>query len=362
MANQGIGAMEQWWRMNKARNFSEVRQAISTQGLPMFNIVYADRYDTIFYVSGGRMPFRDTAYDWKRTLPGNTSRTLWREWHPLRDLPQYINPRSGYLYNTNHSPFLATAPADNLAPSTVDRTSGYEDYHNNRSARFAELIGTTGTLDYAKFKQIKYDGHYPTLFHFPVNLEALDKVDAGSDSTLSTVMLDYRNWDRNADAGSKGAAVFKLIYQYFTDELKMRSGTATLDQCLNAFRHARDHQTRYFGHTGVTLGELQQLTRGDQRLPSWGLPDVLTSIYTEPAENGRMKDAAGESYIELVRFPKDRLPLIESINCYGASHDPTSPHYTDQMERFMQQQLKEMTLDKQKVLREAERTYHPGNP
>jgi acyl-homoserine-lactone acylase len=287
---------------------------------------------------------------------------LWTQHHPLGDLPQYVNPRSGYLYNTNHSPFLATATADNLEPSSVDPTSGYETFHNNRSARFAELIGSTGTLDYTTFKRIKNDGHYPASFHFPVNLDALENVEAGPDSTLATVIRDYRDWDRNTGVGSKGAAVFSLLYRYFADELKMRSGTATSGQCLDAFRYARDHEVKYFGRTGITLGDLQQLTRGDRSLPIWGLPDVITSIYTEKGEQGKFKAAAGESYIELVRFPKAGLPLIETVNCYGASHDPASQHHTDQMELFRQQQLKPMTLDKAKILQEAERTYHPGNP
>jgi acyl-homoserine-lactone acylase len=359
MANQGIGGMEQWWRMNKARNFSEFYGAISAQGLPMFNIVYADRYDTIFYISGGRMPIRDTAYDWKGTLPGNTSRTVWKGWHPIGDLPQYVNPRSGYLYNTNHSPFLATAVSDNHAPSSADPTSGYETLHNNRSARFAELIDTSGTIDYDAFKHMKYDNRFPTRFHFPLDVNSLELVNANTDTALAAVVRDYREWDRRADAGSRGAAVFKLIFMYFTEELHMSSGTASADQSAAAFRYAKDHELKYFDHTGISLGELQQLERGGRSLPSWGLPDVLTAIYTDHGANGRQKDAAGESYIEMVRFPKNGLPLIESVNCYGASNDPSSSHYTDQMDLFIRQQLKPMTLDKEKVLREAEKIYHP---
>lgn len=76
----------------------------------MFNIMYADRYDTIFYISNGKIPVRnsDPKYNWKSTIPGNTAATLWTTFKPVQQLPQYVNPPSGYLYNTNHSPFLAT--------------------------------------------------------------------------------------------------------------------------------------------------------------------------------------------------------------------------------------------------------------
>lgn len=98
--------MEQWYRMNKAANFTEFYKALSMASLPMFNIVYADRYDTIFYISNAKLPIRnpDPFYNWESILPGNTSATLWTRFKSVKVLPQYINPGSGYLYNTNHSP------------------------------------------------------------------------------------------------------------------------------------------------------------------------------------------------------------------------------------------------------------------
>jgi acyl-homoserine-lactone acylase len=61
----------------------------------------------------------------------------------------------------------------------------------------------------------------------------------------------------------------------------------------------------------------------------------------------------------LVRYPKTGLPIIESINTFGASQQPGSAHYKDQMLLFQNQQTKHMTLDKNEVLKNAERVYHP---
>ena len=43
-------------------------------------------------------------------------------------------------------------------------------------------------------------------------------------------------------------------------------------------------------------------------------------------------------------------------------HHPiiNSPHYTDQMEMFVNKQTKTMTLDKEKVLKDALVVYYPG--
>ena len=102
-ATMDIKALEEWYRMNKAKNFSEFYSALSMTSLPMFNIMYADRYDTIFYISNGKIPVRnsDPKYNWKSTIPGNTAATLWTTFKPVQQLPQYVNPPSGYLYNTN---------------------------------------------------------------------------------------------------------------------------------------------------------------------------------------------------------------------------------------------------------------------
>lgn len=135
-----IRALEQWYRMNKAKNFSEFKKALSMLAIPGYNIVYADRYDTIFHISNGKIPIRNQSYEWKNTLPGNTSKTLWTEFHSFDDLPQVLNPSSGYVFNSNHSPFNSTAPADNLQPKAYDPTMGFETNDNNRSLRFMELI------------------------------------------------------------------------------------------------------------------------------------------------------------------------------------------------------------------------------
>jgi acyl-homoserine-lactone acylase len=118
-ANMEIAALEQWYLMNKAKNHTEFYNALKKQSLSMFNIIYADKYDTIFYVNNALVPYRDSTngYQWKTTLPGNTTNTLWTKFKPLESLPQYINPTSGVLFNTNHSSFFASGKNDNLNPS-----------------------------------------------------------------------------------------------------------------------------------------------------------------------------------------------------------------------------------------------------
>ena len=45
-----INAIEQWWRMNKANSFTEFYTALEMKALSGYNIGYADKNDTIFYI------------------------------------------------------------------------------------------------------------------------------------------------------------------------------------------------------------------------------------------------------------------------------------------------------------------------
>ena len=361
-ATMDIKALEEWYRMNKAKNFTEFYKAVSMTSLPMFNIMYADRYDTIFYISNGKMPRRnpDTKYNWKSTVPGNTSATLWTEFKPISELPQYINPSSGYLFNTNHSPFLATDTRNNLDRKKFDITDGYETYHNNRSQRVTELINSN-KVDYTTFKKIKFDLQLPNELKYTYGIDSMLNLSVNDYPVLKDVITNFQGWDRKAVTTSKGAAIFLLVYDYVAKKL---GGTParqlTKSESVETYQYVYDYMMQHFGKTDLVLGDIQKLVRGDDVRPAWGLPDVLAATYTAPYKDGMRKVNSGDAYICFVRYPKDgSLPIIESVNTFGASMHPDSPHYKDQMTMFQNQQTKPMTLDKQQVLKNAKSVYHP---
>ncbi|MBI5858207.1 MAG: penicillin acylase family protein [Sphingobacteriales bacterium] len=357
-----IKALEEWYRMDKAKNFTEFYKAVSMTSLPMFNIMYADRYDTIFYISNGKMPRRnpDTAYHWKSTLPGNTSKTLWTEFKPISELPQYVNPPSGYLFNTNHSPFLATDPNYNLDKNKFDKTDGWETYHNNRSQRVTELINGD-KIDYNRFKQIKFDQQLPQQLRYNYGIDSMLNLKVDEYPVLKDIISTFQSWDRKAIASSKGAAIFIIIYYYLAERLKgVPSRQITKTEAIETYQYVYDYMMKNFGKTNLALGDVEKLVRGDDVRPAWGFPDVLTASFSEPWKNGMRKVTGGDAYICFVRYPKDgSLPKIESVNTFGASMNPASPHFKDQMMMFQNQQTKHMTLDKAEVLRTAEKIYHP---
>jgi acyl-homoserine-lactone acylase len=90
------------------------------------------------------------------------------------------------------------------------------------------------------------------------------------------------------------------------------------------------------------------------------MPDVLAAVMSEPYKGGTRKMNSGDAYINIVKFPRDGgLPHIESINTFGASMHKDSPHFADQRAMYQSQTLKPMTLDKNEVIKKAEKIYHP---
>jgi acyl-homoserine-lactone acylase len=356
-----IRALEQWYRMNKAENYKAFRNALEMEAHPAYNIVYADRFDTIFYISNGRMPFRDPAYNWRKTVPGNTARTLWTQFHSIRDLPQVLNPSSGYVFNTNHSPFLATDSAENLDIINYDPTMGYETHNNNRSLRVVELLDDLPQkISYQDFKKIKYDLQLPSKLVFPVNIDTLFLLEAKDHPQVADVITILKTWDRKAVIDSKGATVFSVIFYWLAEKYKADENFKVLDpeQSVAAYSYAKEYLLKYFGTTSVSFGNYQRLQRGDISLPLPGMPDVLAAMYSTPLENGRVKGTVGECYISLIQFTPDG-PIIESVNAFGASNRKKSVHYDDQMKLFQAQKTKPMSLDENVVFRNAKTVYHP---
>jgi acyl-homoserine-lactone acylase len=356
-AQMDIRGLEQWYRFNKAKNFTEFKSALNMMAIPGYNIVYADKYDTVYYLSNGRIPVRDPKFNWRSTLPGNTSATLWNNIHLLADLPQVLQPKSGFVFNMNHSPFHSTEGPEN--PVNKDPTMGYETLENNRSRRFEELLAGYNKVSFADFKRIKFDRQYPSKFAFGNNIDTLFLLNAAEHPAVADLINNLNSWDKKANAESMGAGTFLLVYKTVAaSPAEYMRRPLTTAQCINILTIIKAEMMKDFGRTNLQLGDIQKLVRGDKELPQPGLPDVLAPVYSVPYKNGMVKATQGDAYVELVRFTKDG-PVIESINTYGASSRKDSPHYTDQMEMYTHQQTKPMTLNKEEIYKKAERIYHP---
>ena len=359
-----IKALEQWWKMGKSKNFSEFYNTLKMTQLPGFNIGYADKYDTIFYMSNGIIPKRAEGYNWKGIVPGDTKKTLWTEYHDIEDLPQVIQPDAGFIYNANHSPFKSTTAEENPKEENFSQRMGYETYDNNRSTRLIELIESYDKVSYEDFKNIKYDNSFPSKFNYNfMDISIIETLKLKTENDSFELLDIIQKWNRKTDIDSQGAGIYGVLYYQlvwnYRDDIQKNNKTVSRETLLSALKDVKRYLIDNFGSIDITLGDFQKLVRGDKELPIWGLPDVITAMSSRPYKDGKHKVTQGESYIGLVRF-NENGPILESIISFGNSDNPDSDHYTDQMEKYSKFQTKKMTFDRDIIYKEAKKIYNPN--
>ncbi len=280
-------------------------------------------------------------------------------------LPQVLNPKSGYVLNTNNSCFTVSGAGDNPDPKNFSPTWGFGTETNNRSIMGHALIGKKEKFDYDEFKCVKYDcGFNDSLYSYALtNTNLMFKLDPKKYPDLADALQVINKWNHQSDVNNKEAslvvsAMYPLIDKIRGAGREYESNTFTEKEYADALREGKKHMLKYFGSLTVPLGDIQKHVRGNVVLPIGGMPEVLAATITQPYKNGMRHTFVGESYIQLVRFSKDSVQ-IETVHAYGASAKPGSPHFTDQMQMFVDKKLKPMTLDRKAIYNNAEAIYHP---
>ena len=358
-AGQGqAGIFEQLYRMNKAANFEEWQAALKIPGLPMFNIGYADRDGNIYYLYNGLIPLRAEGYDWSQYLPGNTSATLWTEYLPFEELPQVLNPASGFIQNCNSTPYHTTTGPENPRPEDYSPTLGIETWLTNRARRALELFGSDPTITEQEFYTYKYDMAYSQEGDMPRYIDLILSAPVPEDPDVQAALDVIRAWDMQADSDSTGTALVIWTLQSLDfpepEEIEPGALAQALVDTVNTFKQAH-------GRVDVPWSAVNRLQRGSLDLGLGGGPDLLHAVTGTQLENGRLQGKQGDSLVILVTWDKDGEVHSRSIHQYGsATLDETSPHYADQAPLFANRRLKPVWLDESEIRAHLEREYRPG--
>lgn len=366
-SNMVIGAPEQWYHMNKAKNLMEFKTALNRQQQPSISTTYADKEGNILFVDNGLFPYRDPNYDWKNVVPGDTSATLWApKFMPMDSVLQVENPPSGYVFHMNGTGFNSTSDADNPKPSDYNPTMGYITKNLPRQLRFKELIAKHDKLSYEEFKTIKYDQkhRFPLYSRNIENWDLIRHLSPEKHPEIAEVIAAFSKWDGNATIQNKQAAIFVLSTLYLSKYRTQRgiadlAGSFEEDVFVEALLYAQKYLLKHFKSLEIELGALQKHVRGDKVMPIGGVSESIATMYTIPWKKGLRQSDLGESFILFATYNKKGLEKIESISCYGASNRADSPHYNDQMDLYLEQKTKVMSLDKEAILKAAKKTYHP---
>ncbi|MCB9431601.1 MAG: acylase [Ardenticatenaceae bacterium] len=363
-----LGLAQQWLRLNKARNFGEWQAAMRDGPLPTFNVGYADREGNIYYLYNARLPLRAEGYDWSQYVPGNTSETLWTEYLPFDQLPQVLNPPSGFVQNSNSSPFQTTLGDGNPDPAAYAASFGIETRMSNRAQRSLSLLGSDLSITEAEFTAYKFDTEYGAGSDVDKMVEWIVAANLPDDNAKAGQAI-LRGWDRRTTLDSRGATLLVLTLYYLNETEGVHLSVDKLigndmgqTAVLAAYQQTIDQLMTQFGTVAVPWGSVNRLQRGGLDLPVGGAPDTLYAVYGErEAENGRLRGIAGDSYVLLVTWDAAGNVHSRSLHQFGsATLDENSPHYADQSPLFVRQQLKPVWLDEAEIRAHLQREYRPG--
>jgi acyl-homoserine-lactone acylase len=353
----GVAQVEAWYRMNRARTLEEWMDALRLQALPMFNCGYADARGNVAYVYNALLPERPAGPDWTADVPGTASDTLWQGYLPFDRLPRVVNPPSGFIMNSNGTPFETTTGEGNPRVA-LPASAGIETHQTNRGLRALELLGGDPHITRDEFDAYKFDVAYSERSAVAGRLRQLLAAPPPDDPGMREALDLLARWDLRADAANPAAALAVLALR--PDDSNSRAPVGT-DVLFTRLGDAADRLRRHFGRLDVAWGEVNRLRRGAADLPLGGAPDTLRAVYGRDSADGRLTGVAGDSYILLVEWDREGRVASRSVNPYGsAARDRGSLHYADQAPLFARQQLRPVWMDEPEIRAHLEREYRPG--
>jgi acyl-homoserine-lactone acylase len=355
-----VRQVEQYYRLNKARNLAEWQSAMTMQAVPATNFVYADAAGHIAYVYNERFPHRAAGFDWRGVVPGDTSRAVWTTYEPFSSDPSYLDPKSGWLANSNNTPFVATGAGDNLDPTSFSPLLGIEAYMTNRAWRFRDAFAKLGTAKIGRddLLRIKFDKGYSRDGWAGVWLARVMAVDPKGKKDVASAQALLKTWDWKLDGANRADALAMFI-------LSSASGAAYRGDALpDATITLKDDVAFLMTHAhrlDPPLTDMQRIIRGTANVPVTGGPDALRAIYTHK-DNARGKRVGydGDSYVMLIEWGPDGQVHSESIQPFGAAIErPTSSHYSDQVALFAAEKFKPVRFNESSLVGHIERDYRP---
>ncbi|MFO0949149.1 MAG: penicillin acylase family protein [Planctomycetota bacterium] len=379
-------AFSQAMRMTKARNFAEWKEALHDLELPMFNCIYADREGNIAYIYNAAVPRRDPKYTWDQPLDGSDPNTEWNGYHGFAELPQMVNPSTGYVQNCNQSPYF-TSDDDNPVRNDFPDYLADDRHVDTRRAKVSRmLLREMKDVSLADWSRAAFDTtmYWPLeiLPHYKRGLEELKKSDPELAKKVEPYFEHLFDWDCKGGNDSTQAT---LCWAWYTELYELKPEGKLQAKYLN------DPKARYASI--VTAATRLQLLYGDWKVP-WGkacrmqrlsdvsvqedlafsnklpslpcpgapseLGTVFNTFFLPPTPFRReMYGLAGASYVACIEFGKDKIES-KSLLTFGSSGKSGAPHYFDQAALFSKGELKNAWFYKDEVMAHAKATYHPG--
>jgi penicillin G amidase len=355
----GLANSYNW--LGKARNWKEFRETMRRVWGPAQNAVYADVEGNIGYVMAARVPIRKKGHG-EVPVPGDTDDFEWTGYVPFEQLPQALNPDSG---------FIATANARVVGPSYKPYlTDRWEEPY--RAARIYDLLHDRRDLRVEDMLKVQTDTYsYPHVF-LAEQLLAAAKTAKAKDPRTKRLIDGLQDWNGIADANSAEVSFLFLLrrvalelilepvlgdetslYQWRSTTFLQRTLTDRPPKWLPA--KYKNYDELLVAAADEAVKKLAEASK-TERVEDWawknfnsldmfhplghaGLLKTLFSITGKP-QSGTVYSAraASKTHGPAMRFVANPANWDESILLVtsGESGQPGSRHYADQFSYWYQ--------------------------
>ncbi len=195
LAHDGSNETSTFYKLNRASNFNDYLNAISTFETPGQNFVFASKSGDIAIRQQGKFPAK-----WHRqgdfVMPGTDSSFQWQGYIPNEEAPMILNPARGFVSSANQIP--------------VDTTYPYYlggSYPLYRGIIINRKLASMNNITAEDMQHLQTD-NYNVFAEMarPVLLKYIGETNLDGDA--KTYLDQLKNWNLHNDINEEGATVF----------------------------------------------------------------------------------------------------------------------------------------------------------
>jgi acyl-homoserine lactone acylase PvdQ len=395
LMQEPVKALMQSYLRTKAKNYAEYRQTMELKANSSNNTIYADADGHIAYFHGNFIPRRDTKFDFTKPVDGSDPATEWQGLLTVDETPHLLDPKSGFLFNVNDSPW-------NGAGESSLRRQDYPAYvesgrESARGLHAMRLLGGKKDFTLDSLTAAAYDSYLPW-FIKPLSMLKQAWANLPSNSEMKTALAAQigvlQAWDLRWGVDSVATSLAIFWGQEITTAAPTHENHTAADMdeflppsvppdvALKALASASDKLTADFGTWQTPWGKINRfqrlngdiVQRFDDAQPStpvgftsstWGsLAAFGARPYTaeetgRPGGTKKWYGTKGNSFVAVVEFG-DRV-RARAVTAGGESGHPHSPYFKDEVERYSTGNLREVYFYREQLKGHTVREYHPGS-
>jgi len=380
-----VEALSQSWLRTKAHDYASFMKVMELRANSSNNTIFADSDGDIAYLHPQFIPRRDDRFDYTHPVDGADPATDWHGLHALDELPQVLNPSTGWIMNTNDWPYSAAGPD---SPKR-ERFPRYMDTfgENPRGIHAALLLRDRRDFTPDSLNAAAYDSYLPAFARLiPGLLQGYDGLEAADPLKLKLAdqIQALRGWDFRWSVHSVATTLAALWGDALWDDVKNdpdEEGISNYDRMadhadarrkLAALAAVSDRLQHDFGSWRIPWGRINRYQRlnGDivQRFNDAGhsIPVPFTSArWGSLASFGARRyegtnkyyGTSGNSFVAIIEFG-DKISA-RAVSTGGEGSDPQSLHFADQAARAADGALRQVYFYPGDLIGHIERQYQP---